>query len=88
VYGPFALAGFIAHLPLYLPISLLLEWKARGSEHYDSIRVALLILAYPFYLAICVIIIYQCTGQICLSLFLPALFPLTARAYLMLKRQF
>lgn len=85
LYAPFGFLGAIVHLPLYLPIWCLLQWKARGSEHYDSIRVALLLLAYPFYLGICTYFLYLLSYPWWSVLFL---MPLTARAFILVKPQF
>ena len=44
-----AIAGFILHLPIYLPILLFTSYRFKKSGHYDSVITSLLLLSYPFY---------------------------------------
>lgn len=44
-----AIAGWLLHLPLYLPILLFTNFRFRYSGHYDSVLTSLLLLSYPFY---------------------------------------
>ncbi|MGZ5286927.1 MAG: 1-acyl-sn-glycerol-3-phosphate acyltransferase, partial [Flavisolibacter sp.] len=44
-----ALAGWILHLPLYLPMLLVTNIRFRNSGHYDSVLTSLLLLSYPVY---------------------------------------
>ncbi len=44
-----AIAGWLLHIPLYLPILLFTRYRFRESGHYDSVLTSLLLLSYPFY---------------------------------------
>jgi 1-acyl-sn-glycerol-3-phosphate acyltransferase len=83
--APLATFGFLAHAPLYFPLKALAE-KKFNNDHFDSILVAFLFAAYPFYL----LLLY---GIACM--FLPAttsllvflLLPVCAWATVQLKNQ-
>jgi 1-acyl-sn-glycerol-3-phosphate acyltransferase len=51
-----AAAGFLLHLPLYLPVKAFTHLRFVHSAHYDSILVSLLLFLYPLYIAAFVII--------------------------------
>ncbi|MEO6455877.1 MAG: 1-acyl-sn-glycerol-3-phosphate acyltransferase [Ginsengibacter sp.] len=80
-----AIAGWVVHLPLYYPITLLLKNKAE--DHYDSIVVGLLFLLYPFYIFLLSLSLYLITKN-GLSWLCIILLPFTAWCYLQVKRQF
>jgi len=44
-----AIAGFIFHIPYYLPLKLFSKKRTTGTGHYDSVIIALVTLLYPFY---------------------------------------
>ncbi len=78
--------GWLLHLPLYLPIFLLAKNKAHGTGHFDSILAALLILAYPFYLLLAIVLLVLFTGEMLACL--PALpMPLLAKCFIEIKKQ-
>lgn len=80
-----AFAGWLLHVPLYLPLKLLI--KNRSNDHFDSIIIGLLFLLYPFYvLLISLIITHNLQNNFgWLSMIV---LPFTAWSYLQLKRQF
>jgi 1-acyl-sn-glycerol-3-phosphate acyltransferase len=57
-----ALAGLLLHYPLYFFIKQLLLSKAKGSDHFDSLIVALLFIAYPFYLLLVCLLLFFYIG--------------------------
>jgi hypothetical protein len=80
-----AIPGFLLHLPLYLPVRNFTWKKAKYSGHYDSILVALLLLTYPVYLLLIVLLAYFIT-QSRFAFFL-LLLPFCAWSYIQLKPQ-
>lgn len=54
-----ALAGAILHAPLYLFARLIVKFFFDKSDHHDSVMFGILLLSYPFYIALLAII----TGQ-------------------------
>jgi 1-acyl-sn-glycerol-3-phosphate acyltransferase len=81
-----AMAGFVLHLPLYLPLRYFTDSKTQDNDHFDSIIFTLLSLFYPFYLAAFIIIFYFISGT-WLSAFLVLLYPFTAWAFVQIKKQ-
>lgn len=49
---PFAIAGFLLHAPLYLPVWLLAKLINKKNVHFDSLVFAVLLLTYPLYLVL------------------------------------
>lgn len=81
-----AALGYILHLPLYLPLKKIIETKATGTGHYDSIIVGSLFLLYPFYLLILAYLTYLIAGSFWwMSVFL--IVPFCAWSYVQLKQQ-
>ena len=66
------LAGWLVHLPLYIPVRSLAVKKAWHTGHYDSVLAALLFICYPFFLIIAAFIPVMITGKSIAAL--PALF--------------
>lgn len=81
-----AAAGWLLHIPLYLPIKLFTLKKAAHNDHYDSILVMLLLFTYPLYLALLATIIYAFTHSLYALLVVP-LAPFAARCCVQLKGQ-
>lgn len=46
---PFALAGYLVHAPLFLPLRALAREKTASTVFYDSVLFGLLLLSYPLY---------------------------------------
>ncbi|MBX2938643.1 MAG: 1-acyl-sn-glycerol-3-phosphate acyltransferase [Ferruginibacter sp.] len=78
-----ALAGWLLHAPLYYPLKWLISYKW-NNDHFDSIMVGGLFVAYPFYVACLSIQAYYIT-QSPYSLLLILCMPLCARALLWWK---
>ncbi|HCF63187.1 MAG TPA: hypothetical protein DEU93_02595 [Chitinophagaceae bacterium] len=76
--------GWIAHAPLYYPLRWLVTAKW-NNDHFDSIMVGGLFVAYPFYLLLVSFIAFSCT-QSALAWMLLLILPLCARALLWWKR--
>ncbi len=82
-----ALAGYILHAPLYLPIQKFAFKKFGKIDHYDSVVVGLLFLLYPLYLIMIAFLLYLVFGK-WYSLFVFVLMPLLALSYVQIKKQF
>ncbi len=82
-----ALAGYLLHAPLYIPIQKFCWRKARQVDHYDSVLVGILFISYPFYLLLTALLIYSLTGGFwwILTFFL---LPFFAWSFVQLKGQF
>lgn len=50
--------GWLAHLPLYLPLKKYAWKKYRHSDHYDAVLSGLLLMTYPFYLLLIVLLLF------------------------------
>lgn len=81
-----SIIGWLIHAPLYLPIKKIVQKAALNSDHFDSIIVAVLFLAYPLYLVILTLVTFAITHH-WISFMLLILLPFTAWAYVQLKKQ-
>jgi 1-acyl-sn-glycerol-3-phosphate acyltransferase len=81
-----SIIGWLLHAPLYLPVKLFVKKAAFDSDHYDSIVVGILLLAYPLYLIIITVLVLVFTQQ-WLSFFWLFILPLTAWSHVQLKKQ-
>ena len=81
-----ALAGWLIHAPLYLPLKTITQYKLRNTVHNDSVLIALLVFIYPFYLLLIVFLFFFFT-QCGWVFFLFLIFPFTAWSYVELKGQ-
>ncbi len=81
-----AIAGYLLHLPLYLPLRLLLKEKALPNGHYDSVMVGSMFLLYPFYLLLPALLLYVYLGGAWFLLSFIAV-PFCAWSFVQLKRQ-
>jgi len=81
-----ALAGWLIHLPLYLPVRHFARHGIKEEGHYDSIIVGLLFILYPLYLILLAILLALFTSG---WWWLPAFIvpPVCAWAYVQIKRQ-
>ncbi len=84
VLWPFAIAGILLHWPLYAFAKDFSKKKSKHTDHFDSIMVGALFLAYPFYLLLFVTIASFFIGWFALSLFV--VMPVLVRAYLLTRR--
>jgi 1-acyl-sn-glycerol-3-phosphate acyltransferase len=79
-------AGWLFHVPLYLPLKRFTWKRTAHIDHYDSVLIAILLLTYPLYLFILTVLVLLLTKQWwVISIF--ALFPFTAWCYVQLKPQ-
>ena len=81
-----AIAGYILHAPLYVPVQKFALKKFGKIDHYDSVTVALLFISYPFYLIAVAIITCYFFG-----IWWPAVFlilPFCAWSYVQIKKHF
>lgn len=58
VLTPFACVGFLLHAPLYFTARYAAKKLNKGEVHYDSMLFAILLFAYPVYLAFAVCLSY------------------------------
>lgn len=81
-----AFLGWLLHLPLFLPIKNFTWKRTAHTDHYDSVMMGILFLAYPIYLLLLTAILWvliKCWW----ALFLLVVLPFTAWAYVQLKPQ-
>jgi 1-acyl-sn-glycerol-3-phosphate acyltransferase len=81
-----SVTGWVLHAPLYYPVRIMVKKLSFHSDHYDSVVVAILLLAYPLYLIIITLLVFMLTHQP-LSFLLLLIIPFTAWAQLQLKKQ-
>jgi 1-acyl-sn-glycerol-3-phosphate acyltransferase len=81
-----AFFGWVAHLPLFIPIKNFTWKRTANNDHYDSVMMGILFVSYPFYLLLL-------TTLICIllkswwGLLLLVVLPFTAWSYVQLKPQ-
>lgn len=80
-----AIAGYLAHAPLFYFCKLITGLRFRQNSHYDSVLVSLLVISYPFYLGAIGVAIYF--TQPLWVLFTILLLPFTAWACGQVKYQ-
>ncbi len=81
-----AAIGYLIHLPLYMPVKNFTWKRTNHNDHFDSVLIAMLLFAYPFYLLTIVAVVWKLAG--CwwvISLLL--ILPFTAWCYIQLKPQ-
>lgn len=78
--------GWLLHAPLYYPVKFFVTKKTTDTDHFDSVVVAILFLAYPLYLLLIVGLVLEFTGS-WYALLMLLLIPLSGRTCLLLKNQ-
>ncbi len=81
-----AILGWLLHAPLYYPLKQSIKKASFDTDHFDSIAVGALLIAYPLYLIIILAIVFAVWHQP-LTFLLLLVFPFTAWAYVQLKKQ-
>lgn len=81
---PFAVSGFLLHVPFYYLFHMAARKINAGSIHYDSLLYVFLSLFYPAWLLLLAYAGY-CAGGWIAALLLLAASPVTARAYVLWK---
>lgn len=81
-----SLLGLLLNSPLYLLIRYFVRAKAKGTDHYDSIMIALLVFFYPFYLLLVTFWLFIITHSY-FSLLLLLILPFTAWSFVQIKQQ-
>ncbi len=84
--APFAFAGWLLHLPLFLPLKKAVFAKAYADGHYDSIIVGSLLFLYPLYIVLAAFICWLFAGNYW-WLAPIILLPFTGWCYILLKKQ-
>jgi 1-acyl-sn-glycerol-3-phosphate acyltransferase len=82
-----SIAGWLIHAPLFYPVKKYVQQSKLEKEHYDSVVVGILLLAYPLYLLLITGIVFGCTHR-WESFLLLLLLPFTAWAHVQLRKQF
>ena len=82
--APFAILGFLLNAPFYFLFAPITRKIFRKTVHYDSVLFALLSLFYPLWLFLAFMAAYF-IGGLSWGLFVIALAPVTARAYVLWK---
>jgi 1-acyl-sn-glycerol-3-phosphate acyltransferase len=83
---PFAVAGFFLHAPLYLLVKGF-TFRLFDNDHFDSVVVSVLMITYPFYYILLLILcglFFGTTATLCSAFLLP----FAAWAYVRIKPQF
>lgn len=81
-----AFAGWLLHLPLYLPVKNFVWKRTHDNDHYDSVMTGILMVLYPFYLILISLTAMFITKS-AWGLLVFVLLPFTAWAYVQLKSQ-
>lgn len=81
-----AAAGYSIHLPVAYPAKKLAANFGGNNDHYDSILVGILFVAYPLYLLIIIIILQQFKLPYSWLAFI--VMPLLGWSYMQVKKQF
>jgi len=81
-----AIAGYVAHAPLYYPVRSFSSLKTTNTGHYDSVIISLLIFLYPVYLLLIIGLSLYVSGNL-LFLFGVIFLPFSAWALVKLKPQ-
>ncbi len=81
-----ALAGWLVHAPLYIPVKKWVLKKLNSSDHFDSMVVAILFLVYPIYLLFLCLLVFALTHS-WYALTVLAILPATAWCYVQIKKQ-
>jgi 1-acyl-sn-glycerol-3-phosphate acyltransferase len=80
-----AIAGFLLHAPLYIPVQYFVSKEYKGSDHFDSVILGILLFAYPVYLLLlvagCWLLVKSYLAVLVFIL------PSTAWSYVQLKKQ-
>ena len=79
--------GWMLHQPLYFPLAKFADKKTRGTGHYDSVIIALLLLLYPLYLLLIAGITYSITEKGWMGLAAIFIVPALAWSYVQIKSQ-
>ena len=82
-----AIAGWLFHFALYLPLKKYCLKKMAHIDHYDSVLIGSLFILYPVYLLLLSTLLYLLTRNY-FSFFLIALLPFCAWSYVQVKHQF
>jgi len=78
--------GWLLHAPIYYPVKHFVINKTTDTDHFDSVVVAILLLAYPLYVFLITLTTLFISGS-WFALSLLFIFPFTAWAHLQLKKQ-
>lgn len=81
-----AFVGFMLHAPLYIPAKKIALKKDAASDHYDSVVTGILLLTYPVYLLLIVLILFAFV-QSAWVFVLFLILPFTAWTYVQVKEQ-
>lgn len=81
-----SVTGWLLHAPLYYPLKRWVFKRTNDNDHFDSVMVTILFIAYPLYI-ISISILVSFISHKWYSFLLLVFFPFTAWAQLQLKKQ-
>ncbi|MEX0636336.1 MAG: 1-acyl-sn-glycerol-3-phosphate acyltransferase [Ferruginibacter sp.] len=82
-----AIAGWLLHLPLWLPIKFIAKKYCAHNDHYDSVVVGLLFVLYPVFIIVLLLLtVFLCSWWLAFALV--GCLPLLAWCYMYIKPQF
>jgi 1-acyl-sn-glycerol-3-phosphate acyltransferase len=81
-----AIAGLLLHAALYIPFKYFISKKYKGTDHFDSVILGMLLFIYPVYLLLLVAGCWLLVKSY-LAIALVFILPLTAWSYVQLKKQ-
>jgi len=81
-----AIAGYLLNAPLYIPLKYIVSKKYKGTDHFDSVILGILLIIYPVYLLLLVAGCWLLIESY-LAILLILILPFTAWSYVQLKKQ-
>lgn len=79
--------GWLLHQPLYSPLMRFAKRKTKGTGHFDSVIIAMLLLTYPIYLTLIAVLVGFTTGSFWGGFSIYAVMPALAWCYVKIKKQ-
>lgn len=81
-----AIAGWVLHAPIFLPVKNYAWKRTKGTDHYDSVIIAITLVFYPFYIVF-LSVFFAVLAKSLLVFLIILLLPLLAWSYIQLKTQ-
>lgn len=82
-----AIIGWLLHQPLYRPFMKFAKRKTKGTGHYDSVIIAILLLTYPIYLTFIAIVTGIWLNNLWAAFSVYAIMPILAWSWVKIKKQ-
>jgi 1-acyl-sn-glycerol-3-phosphate acyltransferase len=81
-----ALAGWLLHAPVYLPVKAVILSRTKHNDHYDSVFTGTMLFIYPAWLILLTSLLFVFTHSFWALLLAPVM-PVTAWAYMQIANQ-